>query len=442
MNHLHHQNKASIARTVVIVVAVIVIIVAAAGTYVFLQSGSSTSTFTSTSTTTSSSTSSSSSGIVTTSSSQGPIVIGMVTHLSGPLESVGVSQSNGANLAVAQLNANGGILGRQVQLFIKDEGASSSDALTSVQSLLSTDHADFMICCALSGDASAAIPTLQQANIVSICALCSLNSLFVAPNNDLLFGTSLPDSGYATGALAWLQLIGAKNYMYVGESYSFVADAEHYIGNASSAAGIQLAAPPSYFSSSTTDFSSLINNIAATHPSAVMVEIVGGEVVDFAEQYANNPAVSKIPVLYIDTLLAQRFFANEVQTAVPNGMNNVFLLNPNTFTNVTATYVKTYEAKYNISSSYLDQDTYVSIMVMANAMERAGSLNSSALVNALLTTNYVGPDGVVLMQSNHLGKIGTGYLSGTLYQYQLTSGSLHYQVIWPPDYANATAVIP
>lgn len=365
----------------------------------------------------------------------------MVTHLTGSLASVGVSESDGANFAIDQINANGGIMGRQVQLIIKDEGASSSDALTSVQSLISA-HVDFMICCALSGDAAAAVPTLQAANIPSICALCSLNSLFTAPTNNLMFGTSLPDSGYATGAVAWMQMIGAKNFMYVGESYSFIADAESYIANATKPLGISLAASPSYFSSSTTDFSSLIQNIAATHPAAVMVEIVGGEIVDFAEQYANNPAVSGIPILYIDTLLSQRFFANEVQSTVANGMNNVFLLNPNTFTNVTASYVSSYQSKYNITSSYLDQDSYTSIIMAANAMKTAGSLNTTALVNALTNAKYLGPDGYVVIQSNHDAQVGTGYLSGTMYQYQSSGGTLHYNVIWPSNFANATAIIP
>lgn len=446
MNHIRLQRNASVSTTITAIIVVIVIIVAAAGVYTLtLSKSTSTSTSSTSSTsssTTASTTSSSRTSSTTSSSSQPPIVIGMVTHQSGSLAPVGVSQINGAQLAVNQINANGGVLGRQLQLVVKDEGASSSDALTSVQTLINVNHANLMICCALSGDAAAAVPTLIQNNIVSVCALCSLNALFVAPTNQLLFGNSLPDSGYASAALAWLQLVGAKNYVFIGEYYSFISETANFVGNASLAAGIKIAASPSYFPPSTTDFTSLINNIAAIHPSAVIDFTVGGEVVSLQQQYAGNPAVSSIPILHMDTLLSISSFANQVQKAVPNGMNNVFIMGPNTFTNTTASYVKSYSSQFNITSSYIDQDTYSAIIILSQAVQRAGTLNTTAIVNALLQTNYVGPDGHVVMQSNHAPQVGTNYLSGTLYQWQLTGGSLHYDVIWPPVYANTTAIIP
>src|SRR3954464_6488425 len=53
-----------------------------------------------------------------------PIVFGMATPLSGPLTFNGTQELNGAKLAVAQLNAKGGVLGRQIQLQAEDDACS------------------------------------------------------------------------------------------------------------------------------------------------------------------------------------------------------------------------------------------------------------------------------------------------------------------------------
>ena len=66
----------------------------------------------------------------------GPIKIGLVTPLSGPQEFIGIFVKNGAEVAVDQINKAGGILGRPLQLEIRDDKASPAAALAVTRELL------------------------------------------------------------------------------------------------------------------------------------------------------------------------------------------------------------------------------------------------------------------------------------------------------------------
>ena len=66
----------------------------------------------------------------------GSLKIGLITPLSGAQEFIGSYVRNGAEIAVAQLNNAGGILGRQVALEIRDDKANPAAALAAARELL------------------------------------------------------------------------------------------------------------------------------------------------------------------------------------------------------------------------------------------------------------------------------------------------------------------
>ena len=61
-------------------------------------------------------------------------------------------------------------------------------------------------------------------------------------------------------------------------------------------------------------------------------------------------------------------------------------------------------------------DGYDGVMILANAVTKAGSTNSDAVAAALASTDYTGPGGHVVFLSNHNPTVGPGYLTGTIYQ--------------------------
>jgi branched-chain amino acid transport system substrate-binding protein len=76
------------------------------------------------------------------SNSSGPIVIGASLALSGNFSVDGQAFKRGYELWVKDVNARGGLLGRQVKLNILDDGSSPDQVVTNYQRLLGSDHVD------------------------------------------------------------------------------------------------------------------------------------------------------------------------------------------------------------------------------------------------------------------------------------------------------------
>jgi branched-chain amino acid transport system substrate-binding protein len=88
------------------------------------------------------STSSSSSGTTSSSNSTGSITIGASLSLTGDFAADGQAFDKGYRLWVKDVNAHGGLLGRQVKLTILDDGSSPNQVVTNYQTLLGGDHVD------------------------------------------------------------------------------------------------------------------------------------------------------------------------------------------------------------------------------------------------------------------------------------------------------------
>ncbi len=77
-----------------------------------------------------------------TSASTSPIVIGASLSLHGDFAADGQAFERGYQLWAADVNAKGGILGRQVKLTILDDNSSPNQVVTNYQTLINTDHVD------------------------------------------------------------------------------------------------------------------------------------------------------------------------------------------------------------------------------------------------------------------------------------------------------------
>jgi branched-chain amino acid transport system substrate-binding protein len=81
-------------------------------------------------------------GSASSSSSSAPITIGASLSLTGDFSADGQAYKQGYNLWVKDINAAGGILGRQVKLTILDDQSDPNQVVTNYQTLINTDHVD------------------------------------------------------------------------------------------------------------------------------------------------------------------------------------------------------------------------------------------------------------------------------------------------------------
>src|SRR5580704_12591425 len=75
-----------------------------------------------------------------------PIKVGVDNPLTGIYTALGRNEQAGMELAVDEINAKGGILGRQVQLVIEDSTSDKTDvAVQKARKLIQSDKVDFLI---------------------------------------------------------------------------------------------------------------------------------------------------------------------------------------------------------------------------------------------------------------------------------------------------------
>ena len=103
-----------------------------------------------------------------TAASGDTIKIGMYAPLTGDSSSMGLNCKNCAELAIAEVNANGGLLGKQVELVCYDDQSSTETAVKDVTRLIQEDHVVGIIGSLHSGNINATGQLVEDAKIPEV----------------------------------------------------------------------------------------------------------------------------------------------------------------------------------------------------------------------------------------------------------------------------------
>ena len=76
---------------------------------------------------------------------QKPIKVGMPMPLSGPPALFGEPASKGAMMFVEEINAKGGVLGRKLELLVRDSKADANEAVRQARELILKDNVEFLV---------------------------------------------------------------------------------------------------------------------------------------------------------------------------------------------------------------------------------------------------------------------------------------------------------
>src|SRR6516164_6402005 len=101
--------------------------------------------------------------VPTAAAAQTPIKIGYPMPLSGPASVYGVPITKGAEMAVQEINASGGILGHKVELLTRDSKASADEAVRLARELIIKNGVDFLSGTLTSAEAPA-VSTIAKEN--------------------------------------------------------------------------------------------------------------------------------------------------------------------------------------------------------------------------------------------------------------------------------------
>ena len=137
--------------------------------------------------------------------SDGVFRLGLLIPQTGSVDGSGKSLTQVATNAIDIVNAAGGILGRDIELVVRDEGSDSATALTAVDDFISEFRIDALIGPMSSSIALSVLPRLVENKIGSCSPTATAVSLASFPDNELFVRTT-PSDILASEAMS--QLIG------------------------------------------------------------------------------------------------------------------------------------------------------------------------------------------------------------------------------------------
>src|ERR1043166_167986 len=102
-----------------------------------------------------------------------PIKIGFASAMSGPAAITGEGVRWGATLAVDEINAKGGVMGRKLEAYFADNKAQPGEAVSAVRKLADVDKVDVIIGQTHSGACLGAMPVVKESGLPMVIEACS-----------------------------------------------------------------------------------------------------------------------------------------------------------------------------------------------------------------------------------------------------------------------------
>jgi branched-chain amino acid transport system substrate-binding protein len=330
----------------------------------------------------------------TTDTGTGDIHIGMYGSLTGDGASFGQSSVEGAQLAVEQVNAAGGVLGgRHLAMQVEDDQSKPEEASNAVTKLITQDHVAAVIGEVASRRSLAAAPVAQRYKVPMITP-ASTNER-VTEVGDYIFRVCFidPFQGEVLAKFAYNDLKARKAAVLkdIQQDYS-VGLTDSIMRNFKALGGTVL--DPVSYSSGDADFKAVLTQIRQSRPDVIFVTGYYPEAAIIVRQ-ARELGMT-MPMLGGD---------GWVGDALQNGreaLNNTYISNHYSGDNpdpVVQNFVASYRQKFGHEPDSIAALGFDAIKVLADALNRAGSTDGPKLRAALATTDVTGVTGRLKMNS-------------------------------------------
>jgi branched-chain amino acid transport system substrate-binding protein len=382
--------------------------------------------------------------------------IGYTSSVTGKLNVESSRQTNGLNLWIKTVNDAGGIKladGSTVKFdakFYDDE--SNNDRIQELYTRLATeDGADFLISPYSSGLTASASVIAEQYGKVMITTGAASDSNY-QQGYTLVYQAYTPASKYLTGAIDFLAATApeVKRIAIVHENDKFSTDVATAVQAYAAEKGYEIALFEGY-DSGTTDFAPFINKIQDAQPQAIL----GGGHFQDGSTFARQLAEKNVDVPYVALLVAppEPMFAELGEAAVgiigPSQWEPQAAYSPASaeaaslrwYGPTVQEFVDAYKAAYSEEPSYHAAGGYAAGLALQDAIERAGSLDSAAVQQALDAADVMTFFGHIRFDTSaEAHGLQTGHEMIYIQWQQDAAGNLAKQVIWPAEAATADAV--
>lgn len=318
------------------------------------------------------------------------IAIGEFASLTGKEATFGQSSHKGTLLAVEEINAAGGLLGKKVELIHEDNRSLPGESATIVKKLITRDHVVAVLGEVASGRSLEAAPVCQENKIPMISP--SSTNPEVTKRGDYIFRVCFidPFQGTVMAKFAKGRLKAQKVAVLSDVAAPYSIGLAQYFKERFTADGGQIVSEQR-FNSGDKDFKAQLTSIKAANPDAVFVPCYyteAGLIVSQARQLGIT-----VPLFGGDGWEAPQLI--EIGKEAMEGCYYSTHYSPEDQSPAVQEFVKKFKAKNNGEvPDAMAALGYDSAMVLADAIKRAGTTESAKLRDAIAATkDFVGVTG-------------------------------------------------
>jgi branched-chain amino acid transport system substrate-binding protein len=304
------------------------------------------------------------------------ITLGVIFPLSGPVAHFGTESSNGIILAAEEINAAGGILGRQIRLLVEDDENNTALTVSNFLRLTTQANVPVVMGSSTSGATMAIAPLAQQQGVVLISP--SATNIAVTQFGDFIFRACFidPFQGIVGADFAFDEL-GARRAAVL-----YDAGADYNTGLAEAfrdrfvARGGQIVAWEAYMTGAV-DF-----NAQATRIRAADVDVV------YLPNYLNDVALQAMQLRAqgVDApLLGGDGWDGVIGVAGPEVIGSFWSAGfaADTTEPKGMAFVRAFEERFNMPATQFAALGHDTMMLVAQAITNAGSTDPRAIRDAL-----------------------------------------------------------
>jgi urea transport system substrate-binding protein len=324
--------------------------------------------------------------------SSGPIKVGMLLDQTGELNLAGKPMQKAAQMAVADVNAHGGVLGRKLELVSYDPQSDNGKYAQYASQLTQRDKVDVVMGGITSASREAIRPVTNRTKTLYL-----YNEPYeggVCDKNTFLNGATLDQT--IAPLMPWgIKKYGPKVYV-VAADYNFGHNAAKWVQRLTKEAGGTVVSTE-FVPLNVSDFNSIINHIQAAKPDVVASMLVGTNHVAFYRAYAAAGLNKSTPIL------SETFGLSGEQVVLdPKEADNIY---------VAASYYAALNRPENVAFKKLwhqtngasyqeptaqDVDVWNGVHLYAQAVAKAGSTDRTKVTQALESgVSFAGPGGKV-----------------------------------------------
>ena len=375
-----------------------------------------------------------------------PLKIGVIAEAQAI---AGASIPQAAQLAADEINANGGVDGRKIEIISYDNHSSSADSVRAFQRAVNEDKVNAIIASYISEVVLALEPWASRLKTPFVTPGAASNEISKSVHADYE-KNKYTFHGYLTSAALALSVCdGAKDLlvdrMHMKTAVIMSEDAAWTkpldVGYEECLPKIGLKVLDHIrFSPDTTDFTPIFNKIEGSKPDVIITGIshVG---VQPTVQWKNQQV--PIPMFGISSQATNETFGKDTNLAA-EGVLYQGVSGPGVaVTPKSVPFAENFKKKFGNYPSYAGYTAYDEVYYIADAVKRAGSTDADKLVAALEKTDWEGTIGRVQFYGKddpftHSIKYGKGLITGLMLQWQDGKQS----AVWPKDVAKVDVKFP